>query len=109
MLPFRMFVYTEPRSAKVQPRPNPSAAPCVSTPQTLCKLVTLRTPTDACISFLFNHSLTLRLRRHPTGGCVSPLCSCLCGCFPSQQGGTPLLCAKKSAVVCFQHVTHLAV
>jgi hypothetical protein len=86
MLSFPVF-------AKLQPRSVPPAAPRASTRtagQFVCKLVTLRAPTDTCIPFLFNRSSTLRLRRRPTGSCVSPLFPCLCGRFPSQQGGTPL-------------------
>jgi hypothetical protein len=105
MLSSHMFVYTEPRSAKLQfgrfpssprrclPRPNPQAALGASTPvtrQIVCKLVTLCTPTDAFIPFVFNQPSAVRLRRAPTGCHVSPLFSFPCRRFPSQQGGTLL-------------------
>jgi hypothetical protein len=67
----------------------PQGASTSTIGQAVCKLVTLKTPTDARISFLFNRSLSLRLRRAPTELRVSHLFHCLCGRFPSQQGGTP--------------------
>jgi hypothetical protein len=102
MLSFLVFVHVEPRSAiparsesaKLPPRSVSTAAPCASTPatgQTICKLVTLKTPTDPHIPFLFNHAPTLRLRRCSTGSYVSYVFSYLCRDFPSQQGSTPPL------------------
>jgi hypothetical protein len=88
----RSSVLTLSGSAKPQQRPNPPAAPRASTPttgQTVCELVTLRTPTDSCIPFLFNHPSSLRLRRRPTECSISRLISCSCGRFSCQQGGTP--------------------
>jgi len=82
----------KPRSAKVQHRSVPPATPRALIPasgQTVCELVSLKTPTHACISFLFNHSSSLHLRRPPTGRYLSPLFPCPCGCFPSQQRYTP--------------------
>jgi hypothetical protein len=70
----------------------PWRAPRASIPTTgqiVCKLVTLRTPTDARIPFLFNHSLSLRLRRRPTRSRLSPLFPPPCGRFSSQRMGTP--------------------
>jgi hypothetical protein len=49
MLSSPMFVHTEPRSAKLQPRSVPLGAPRASTlttGQTVCRLLTLRTPRD---------------------------------------------------------------
>jgi hypothetical protein len=88
----RSSVLTLSGSAKPQHRPNPPAAPRASIPitgQTVCKLVTLRTPTDSCIPFLLNHPTSLRLRRRPTECYVSPLFPCLCGRFPSHRGLYP--------------------
>jgi hypothetical protein len=92
MLSFNMFVYTEPRSAKLQPRfAALSRSPRFHTVDwpDHSQLVALRTPMDACIPFLFNRSSSLRLRRAPTERYLSPLFSYPCGRFPSQQGGTP--------------------
>jgi hypothetical protein len=85
MLCSLVFIKRQPRSAP--PAPPRSSSP--ATGQTVCKLVMLRTPTDASIPFLFNHSATLRLRRRPTGSYVSPLFPCHCRRFPSQRTGTP--------------------
>jgi hypothetical protein len=58
--------------------------------QAVCKLVTLQTPTDACIPFLFNQPPSIGLRCRPTEPSVSHLFSCPSGRSSSQQGGTPL-------------------
>jgi hypothetical protein len=89
----RSSVLTLSGSAKLRHRPNPPTAPRASTPTTsqfICKLVTLRTPVDSCIPFLFNHPSSFRLRRRPTERPISPLFLCLCRCSPSQQGVHPL-------------------
>src|SRR6266852_4416231 len=89
----RSSILTLSGSAKPQHRPNPPVAPRASTPttgQTVCKLVNLRTPTDSCIPFLFNHPSSLRLRRRPTERYVSHLFSSLCGRFPSRRGVYPI-------------------
>jgi hypothetical protein len=70
--------------------PPRSEAPILYLVQTVgTVLVTRRTPTDACIPFLFNLSSTLRLRRPPTERHVSLLLSCPCGRSPLQRTGTP--------------------
>src|SRR4029077_7187557 len=56
---------------------------------TVCKLVTLRTPTEACIPFLFNLRSALHPRCRPTERYVSHLFPFPCGLYTSQQGGTP--------------------
>jgi hypothetical protein len=95
------FLVFLPVFAKLQPRFVPSAASRAATPttgQTVCKLVTLRTPTDACIPFLFNRWSALRLRRRPMERYVSPLFPCSCRRFSSQQGGTPPSPRRKSSL-----------
>ena len=77
------------RSTAFASRMNLREATPATTGQTVCTLVTLRTPTDTSIPFLFNRSSFLRPRRRPTGSYVSHLFSCPCEHFPPQQGGTP--------------------
>ena len=60
-----------------------------ATSQTVCKLVTLRTSADTCISFPVNVSSTLRLRRGPTERQISHLFSCSSSLFPSRRTGIP--------------------
>jgi len=98
MLPSRMFVARHPRlpipnrseTAKLQPPSDPPSAPRAATPtagQTVCKLVTLRIPTDACIPFLFNTFAAHRSCCGSTETFPSPFLSSHCKLFPLQQGG----------------------
>jgi hypothetical protein len=97
MLSSRMLVECRHRSVRASCSPwrTPDEGVRVCSPigtatrQSVCKLATPTTPTDACIPFLFSHSPSLRLRRRPTERHVSHLFSRPCGRFPSQQGGTP--------------------
>src|ERR1700674_5516158 len=92
MLPFRVLPRTILDIRANLPPFAPSAAPSASTPatgRTVCKSVTLKTPTDICIPFLFNRSSTLRLRCNPTERHLSPFLSPPCRHLPFQQGGTP--------------------
>jgi hypothetical protein len=80
---------SRPIGSKACPPWRAPRASIPTTGQIVCKLVTLRTPTDARIPFLFNHSLSLRLRRRPTRSRLSPLFPPPCGRFSSQRMGTP--------------------
>jgi hypothetical protein len=105
MLPFRMFVNLQPRSV-------PPAAPRAfkrATGQPVCKLVTLKTPTDTCIPFLFNTFASHRSRRASTGSLLSSFLSSPCGLFPLQQGGTPPSPSSASAhlLLLLPEITHI--
>jgi hypothetical protein len=90
MLSSSVYIESHPRRSTVfVSRMNLRDAAPATTSYSVCKLVTLEAPTDACIPFLFNRSPFLRLRRRPTGSYVSRLFSSPCEHFSSQQGGTP--------------------
>jgi hypothetical protein len=87
LVPFQLMAARLRDTASLPPRIEASIRDLVQIVGMV--LVTLGTPTDACIPFLFNHSSSHRLRRASTERCVSPLLSCPCGHFSFQQGGTP--------------------